>query len=65
MAARSKYSRQRRVSGTSKLWTSKYWRDRAEEARTKLSEMKDANAKATMERVAETYQRLAERQTSN
>lgn len=40
------------------LWTSKYWRDRAEEARTKAAEMKDADAKATMERVAEEYQLL-------
>ena len=47
------------------LWTSKYWRDRGEEARTRASEMKDADAKATMERVAAMYERLAQRQTSN
>ena len=46
------------------LWTSKYWRDRAEEAQTKAAEMEDANAKATMERIAATYRGLAERQTS-
>ena len=26
------------------LWTSKYWRDQAEEARTKAADMKDADA---------------------
>jgi hypothetical protein len=47
------------------LWTSKYWRHQAEEARTKAADMQDADARATMEQVAETYRRLAERQTSN
>ena len=63
MAAQRKSSH--RVSKTGSLWTSKYWRDRAEEARAKAAEMKDGDAKATMKRVAEAYQRLAERQTSN
>ena len=47
------------------LWTSKYWLEGAEEARTKAADMKDAEAKANLKRAAETYQRLAERQTSN
>jgi hypothetical protein len=47
------------------LWTSKYWHDQAEEAWMKAAEMRDANAKATMERIAATYRGLSERQTSN
>lgn len=65
MAVQRKSPRPRRPSKVLNLWTSKYWCDRAEEARTKAADMKDADAKATMERVAEEYQRLAERQSSN
>jgi hypothetical protein len=43
------------------LWTSEYWRDRAEEARARAGEMRDPEAKTTMLRIAEMYDSLAER----
>ena len=39
----------------------KHWRDKAEEARAKAEEMADAEARDTMERVAEEYEELAHR----
>jgi hypothetical protein len=37
----------------------KHWRDKAEEARIKAEEMRDAIARKTMMRVADDYERLA------
>jgi hypothetical protein len=39
----------------------KHWRDRAEEARIHAGRMADDDAKLTMLRIAEEYERLAER----
>jgi hypothetical protein len=40
--------------------TSKYWRGRAEEARSLGDEIRDPSAKATMQRIAEMYDRMAD-----
>jgi hypothetical protein len=53
------------MSKTEILWTSKYWRVWAKDARTKAAETKDLAAKAALEQKAARYQRLAKRQTSN
>jgi hypothetical protein len=53
------------MSKTEILWTSKYWRGWAKEARTKAAETKDLAAKAALEQKAARYQHLAEGQTSN
>ena len=39
----------------------KYWRDRAEEVRTHAGEMKDPTARETMLRIAEEYEKFAQR----
>ena len=43
------------------LRTPKYWRDRAEEARTRAGEMTDVGARNLMLNIAESYERMAER----
>jgi hypothetical protein len=53
------------MSKTEILWTSKYWRGWAKEARTKAAETMDLAAKAALEQKAARYQRLAKGQTSN
>ena len=53
------------MSKTEILWTSKYWRGWAKEARTKAAETKDLAAKAALEQKSARYQHLAEGQTSN
>ena len=47
-----------RVGG---LQTSEYWRERAEEARTKADQMRDPTAKITMLEIAQKYEGMAER----
>jgi len=42
-------------------YDAKYWRDRAEEARARASEMRDPEARGTMKRIAELYDSLATR----
>ena len=42
-------------------FTPAYWRDRAEEVRTVAEAMKDPFARATLKRIAEDYDRLAQR----
>jgi hypothetical protein len=39
---------------------SKYWRDRAEEARTRAAKFKDPGAKLTMDDIAHGYDAMAE-----
>jgi hypothetical protein len=41
--------------------TSDYWRERAEEARTKADQMRDATAKTIMLEIAQKYEAMAER----
>jgi len=53
------------MSKAENLWTSKYWRGWAKDARTKAAETKDLAAKAAVEQKASRYQHLAEGQTSN
>ena len=43
-----------------RLHDPKHWHDKAEQARAKAEEMTDVEAKKKMERVAETYDRLAD-----
>jgi hypothetical protein len=43
------------------LHSSRYWIDRAEEARVRSGQMHDADARETMARIAATYDRMAER----
>jgi hypothetical protein len=45
----------------SRLDDPRHWRDKAEEARTKAEEMGDSEARETMGRVADDYERLAKR----
>jgi hypothetical protein len=42
------------------LRTSRYWRDRADEARARAEEMRNYDAEATMQEVARMYDRLAD-----
>ena len=39
----------------------KYWRDRAEETRTRAEQMHDPNSRRRMLRIAEDYEELAKR----
>jgi hypothetical protein len=43
------------------LRTSRYWRERAEEARVRASEMHNHDAELAMLSIAATYDRMAER----
>jgi hypothetical protein len=43
------------------LRTSRYWRERAEEARVRASEMHNPDAELAMLSIASTYDRMAER----
>ena len=43
------------------LRSAKHWRDKAEEARTMATQMRNASARAVMEDIAEKYERMAER----
>ena len=47
--------------GSGGLHSSRYWRDRAEEARSRASEMRDDYAKSTMLGLANMYDRMARR----
>jgi hypothetical protein len=40
--------------------TPDYWRSRAEEARAQAEQMKDADAKQALRKIAEIYEQLAE-----
>jgi hypothetical protein len=44
-----------------RIWTSRQFRDRADEVRARAVEMKDREARATMMRIAELYDHLANR----
>ena len=50
--------RRRRVNVND--YSSRYWRERAEESRTRSEEMRDPDAKATMMRISQMYEHLAE-----
>jgi len=45
--------------------TAEYWRERAEEARTKAEQMFDPEAKATLLQIALSYDKLADRAEAN
>jgi hypothetical protein len=45
--------------------TAEYWRERAEEARTKAEQMFDREAKATLLQIALSYDKLADRAEAN
>jgi hypothetical protein len=49
---------------TSLLIDSEYWRNRAEEARAIAGKLSDNTARATMERIADSYDHLARRAES-
>ena len=53
--------RGRHMSKSDGLWSSDYWRERAEEARTRAEGMHDAGAKETLLRIARTYDAMAQR----
>ena len=44
-----------------KIWTSREWRDRADEARARADDMNTPSAKATMIRIAKIYDSMAAR----
>ena len=45
---------------TTGIYPSKYWRDRAEEARAQLEQMRDADAVDAMRLVVKSYEKLAQ-----
>jgi len=49
------------MSADGLLHGSKYWHERAEEARTRAEEMHDSQAKLTMLNIAAMYERMADR----
>ena len=49
------------MSTDGQLHSSRYWHERAEEARARADEMHDARAKAVMASIAAMYDKLAKR----